>query len=84
MIALSSVEAKFREIAKGITKVLWIKKLITETGFPPQLSSQLKRDNKTTISISNNHVQHERTKHVEVDRHFIKERLRITVLNFRL
>jgi hypothetical protein len=29
-------------------------------------------DNKAAIDISHNHVQHDRTKHVEVDRHFIK------------
>ncbi|GJU01214.1 putative RNA-directed DNA polymerase [Tanacetum coccineum] len=32
-------------------------------------------DNKAAIQISKNHVQHDRTKHVEVDRHFIKEKL---------
>ena len=32
-------------------------------------------DNKATISIDNNPVQHDRTKHVEVDTHFIKEKL---------
>ena len=31
-------------------------------------------DNKVAISIANNLVQHERTKHVEINRHFIKER----------
>ena len=74
MVALSSAEAEFQGIAKGITKVLWTKKLITEIDFPPQLPSQLKCDNKASISISENHVQHDKTKHVEVDRHFIKEK----------
>ena len=32
-------------------------------------------DNKATINIAHNLVQHDRTKHVEVDRHFIKEKL---------
>lgn len=32
-------------------------------------------DNKVAISIAHNHVQHDRTKHVEVDKHFIKEKL---------
>lgn len=32
-------------------------------------------DNKATINISFNPVQHDRTKHVEVDRHFIKEKV---------
>ena len=32
-------------------------------------------DNKAAISISHNPVHHDRTKHVEVDRHFIKEKI---------
>ncbi|EXB78682.1 hypothetical protein L484_004047 [Morus notabilis] len=32
-------------------------------------------DNKATISIAHNPVQHDRTKHVEIDRHFIKEKI---------
>jgi hypothetical protein len=32
-------------------------------------------DNKSAISIANNPVQHDRTKHVEIDQFFIKEKL---------
>ncbi|RDX82784.1 Copia protein, partial [Mucuna pruriens] len=32
-------------------------------------------DNNSTISISHNPVQHDRTKHIEIERHFIKEKL---------
>lgn len=32
-------------------------------------------DNKAAVDIANNPVQHDRTKHVEIDRHFIKEKL---------
>ena len=32
-------------------------------------------DNKSTINIAQNPIQHGKTKHVEVDRHFIKEKL---------
>ena len=32
-------------------------------------------DNKVVINIVHNPIQHDRTKHVEVDRHFIKEKL---------
>ena len=48
---------------------------MTEIGFPPDLPSKLNCDNKATISISENPVQHDRTKHIEVDRHFLKEKL---------
>ena len=32
-------------------------------------------DNKSTISIAHNPMQHDQTKHIEIDRHFIKEKL---------
>ena len=34
---------------------------------------QLYCDNKAAINIAHNHVHHDKTKHVEVDRHFIKK-----------
>ena len=37
-------------------------------------------DNKAAISISHNPVHHDRTKHVEVDRHFIKEKIESDIL----
>ena len=41
---------------------------------------QLYCDNKAAINIAYNLVHHDRTKHVEVDRHFIKEKLETGVI----
>jgi hypothetical protein len=75
MVALSSVEAEFRGMVKGVCELLWLKKLVTELGFELRKEMQLFCDNKVAIDISHNPVQHDRTKHIEVDRHFIKEKL---------
>ena len=75
VVALSSAEAEFRGAKSGITEILWIRRLLTEIGFPPTQKSQLFCDNKAAISIAENPVQHDRTKHVEIDRHFIKEKI---------
>ncbi|KAJ9566582.1 LOW QUALITY PROTEIN: hypothetical protein OSB04_002548 [Centaurea solstitialis] len=80
VVALSSVEAEFRGIARGITEVLWIRKLLTEIGYPPQEPSKVLTDNEAAIQISENPVQHDRTKHIEVDRHFIKEKLEANII----
>ncbi|XP_042065410.1 polyubiquitin-like [Salvia splendens] len=61
---------------------MWLRRLLTEIGFPPTQKSQLFCDNKVAISISENPVQHDTTKHVEVDRHFIKENLEKGVIEF--
>lgn len=75
VVALSSAEAEFRGIAKGITEILWIQKLLTDIGLRTNLPTPLMCDNKASISISENPVLHDRTKHIEIDRHFIKEKL---------
>ena len=63
-------------------EILWLRTLLTEIGFPPSRKSQLFFDNKEAISISENPVQHDRTKLVEVDRHFIKEKLENGIIEF--
>ena len=39
-------------------------------------------DNNATIDIAYNSVQHDWTKHVEVDRHFIKQNLEAKIIRF--
>ncbi|TYK01385.1 putative mitochondrial protein [Cucumis melo var. makuwa] len=45
----------------------------TDSDWDCEVPMKLFSDNKATISIANNPVQHDRTKHVEIDKHFIKE-----------
>lgn len=44
-------------------------------------SVRLLCDNKAAISIAKNPVQHDRIKHVEIDRHFIKEKIDQNIIN---
>ncbi|XP_022853510.1 uncharacterized protein LOC111374981 [Olea europaea var. sylvestris] len=75
VVARSSAEAEFRAVAQGICEGLWIKKLLGELKVEVELPIKLYCDNKAAINISLNPVQHDRTKHIEVDRHFIKEKV---------
>ncbi|RVW68323.1 Retrovirus-related Pol polyprotein from transposon TNT 1-94 [Vitis vinifera] len=82
VVALSSAEVEFRGMAKGLCELLWLKRLLTEIGFAPKSEMNLFCDNKAAIDISHNRVQHDRTKHVEVDRHFIKYNLETNTIRF--
>jgi hypothetical protein len=75
VVARSSAEAEYRGMAHGVCELLWLRNLLRDLGFKPKQAMNLFCDNKAAIDISHNPVQHDRTKHVEVDRHFIKEKL---------
>ena len=75
MVARSSAKAEFRAVAHGICAVMWIKRMLGELTASDSLPMKLYCDNKAAISIAYNPVLHDRTKHVEVDEHFIKEKL---------
>ena len=58
-----------------VCELLWIKQVLQDLRIDYGTSMGLHCDNKAAIEIAHNLVQHDRTKHVEVDRHFIKENL---------
>jgi hypothetical protein len=75
VVARSSAEAEFRAMAQGICELLWLKIILEDLKIKWEGPMKLYCDNKSAISIAHNPVQHDRTKHIEVDRHFIKEKL---------
>jgi len=72
---VSSAEAEFRTMAQGICELLWLKIILEDLRIKSDDPMRLYCDNKSAISIAHNPVQHDITKHIEVDRHFIKEKL---------
>ena len=75
VVARSSAEAEFRAMAQGIYEGMWLRRLLLELKIPFEKSMRMLCDNQAAINIAKNPVHHDRTKHVEIDRHFIKEKI---------
>ena len=75
VVARSSTESKFRVIAQGLCELLWFKIILDDLRIKWDDPMKLYCDNKSVINIAHNPIQHDRTKHIEVDRHFIEEKL---------
>ena len=75
VVTHSSAEAEFKGMTLGICEALWLRLLLMDLGYLPRQPIRLYCDNKAAGDIAHNLVQHDRTKHVEVDRFFIKEKL---------
>ncbi|KAL0393485.1 UNVERIFIED_CONTAM: Copia protein [Sesamum latifolium] len=62
-------------MAKAICELLWIRNLMQDLNIKQDNPMRLYCDNRAACNIAHNPIQHDRTKHVEIDRHFIKEKL---------
>ena len=74
VVARSSAEAEFKAMAAGVCELLWVKIILEDLKVQWSKPMKLYCDNKSTISIAHNSVQHDRIKHIEIDRHFTKEK----------
>ena len=73
--ARSSAKAKYRVMSLRICEEIWLHKVLSVLCQDYEVPMKLFCNNKAVISISNSPIQHDRIKHVQIDRHFIKEKL---------
>ena len=74
-VSRSSAEAEYRAVANGVAEASWLRQLLMELCHPPCRATLVYCDNISAVYLSTNPVQHQRTKHVEIDLHFVRERV---------
>jgi len=74
-VSRSSAEAEYRAVANGVAEASWLRQLLMELRHPPHRATLVYCDNISAVYLSTNPVQHQRTKHVEIDLHFVRERV---------
>lgn len=62
-------------IADATCELIWLTTLLTKMHCSPTSPATLFCDNQSALCITSNPVYHERTKHVEIDCHVVRERL---------
>ncbi|RVW72915.1 Retrovirus-related Pol polyprotein from transposon RE2 [Vitis vinifera] len=75
LVARSSAEAEYRAMALATCELIWLRHLLRELRFGKDEQMKLIYDNQAALHIASNPVFHERTKHIEVDCHFIREKI---------
>ena len=75
MVARSSAESEYRAMTLATCEFIWLKQLLQELRFGKDGQMTLVCDNQAALHIASNLVFHERTKHIEVDCHFIREKI---------
>ena len=74
-ISRSSAEAEYRALAATGSEITWLHYLLHDFQIPQSQPAFIYCDNQSAIHIANNPAFHERTKHIELDCHFIREKI---------
>jgi len=74
-ISRSSAEAEYRSLASLVAEVTWLIGLFRELDIKLQVPVPLYCNSKAALQIAHNPVFHERTKHIDIKCHFIREKI---------
>jgi histone deacetylase 1/2 len=74
-VSRSSTESEYKALANAIAELIWVQSLLQQLGVSQQRPPVLWCDNIGATYLSSNPLFHARTKHIEVDYHFVRERV---------
>ncbi|XP_031272906.1 secreted RxLR effector protein 161-like [Pistacia vera] len=82
LVALSSTEAEYVALADGFKEAIWMQGLLTKIELTDSKVT-IFSDNQSAVLLSKNPIYHERTKHVDVRFHFIRDLINKELIELR-
>jgi hypothetical protein len=74
-VALSSTEAEYIAAAHAAKEVVWLRRLLLELKQRIDGPTTLRMDNQSAIAIARNPEFHNRSKHIEIRHHFLRQKV---------
>ena len=70
-------------MAQYVCEIMWIRQLLMEVRIETSVPAKLWCDNQSAMHIAFNPVFHKRTKHIEIDCHFVHEKIQLRLISTR-
>ena len=74
-VALSSTEAEYMALTAATKEATWLRHLLKDLGYEQPGPTVIYEDNQGTIAIAQNPCHHKRTKHIDIQYHFTREKI---------
>jgi hypothetical protein len=80
IITLSSTEAEYVAASEATKDILWFRSFFQELGYPQPSPTCLYEDNISCIKLTESANFNERTKHIDIRHHFLKEKVKYGII----
>jgi hypothetical protein len=74
-VALSTTEAEYMALSHTTKEAIWLRGLLRELGYTQNQATTIFEDNQSCINLAKNPVHHARSKHIDIQHHFIREKI---------
>ena len=74
-VALSSTEAEYMALTQATKEAIWLRSLLAELNYTQECPTTLFEDNQSAIALARNPVHHARSKHIDIQHHFVREKI---------
>ncbi|PKA47383.1 Retrovirus-related Pol polyprotein from transposon TNT 1-94 [Apostasia shenzhenica] len=83
VVAQSSAEAEYIAMAKATSQLMWLKRILADLGVKVDEKTVIYCDNTSAMAIAKNPVFHDRTKHIQIKFHFIRDAVKEGLVEFK-
>jgi hypothetical protein len=80
-VSRSCAKAEYRAIANAVVETSWLCQLLQELHHPIQKATLIYCNNISAVYLSTNPIQHQRTKHIEIDLYFIRDKVAVSTIH---
>ena len=71
--ALSSTESEYMALSAAVQEAIWLRGMLKDLGFEQSKCTIIFQDNQSSIKLAKNPEMHQRTKHIDIRHHFVRE-----------
>ena len=74
-VSLSSTEAEYKALCSATCEAIWLRRILEDVGETQQAPTVIRCDNQSTTKLVDSHVYHARSKNIETQHHFVREKV---------
>ena len=72
---MSFTEAEYKSLTSATWESIWLRRILEDVATKKEQATRIQCDNQSSIKLAHNPIYHARSKHIELQHHFVREKI---------